>query len=225
MIQISIIIPCYNQGDYVADAIESALAQTVQPIEVIVIDDGSTDYSLAVARSYEKEGVKVIHQVNKGLSSARNTGIMNATGDYIFPLDADDMMKENCLEKILETIDKTNADIVAPSFKTFGIQNNEVILNPKACLEDFKQANYIGYFSAIRKSTLLEVGGYSPRMVWGYEDMALWIDLLKRGAKLVILQDVLVMYRTKEQSMIHTAQQHHEELMNQIRFDHKELYE
>lgn len=213
----SIIIASYNQQEYLPDAIESAINQTLKPHEIIVIDDGSTDNSLEIARRYF--GLKVISQVNKGLASARNTGIMNATGEYIMPLDADDILQENCLEKIAEAIKQTNADIVAPSFKTFGVNNVEVILNPDVKFEDFKNGNYLGYFSAIRKSKLLEIGGYSPRMVWGYEDYHVWINLLHRGATLKVLRDVLVLYRTKESSMIHSAQAHHAELIAQINKD------
>lgn len=212
---ISICIPVYNQAEYLADAVESALDQTVS-CEIIICNDGSTDKSLEIATYYESKGVKVINQINKGLPSARNTLIMNATGDYVLFLDSDDILKENAVEVILRTIEATSADIVAPSFKCFGVQNEEVILHPNPTLEDFKTGNRIGYFSAVKKEALLEVGGFSPRMYWGYEDFALWIDLLKRGKTLVTLSDVLVLYRTKNQSMIHTALAHHEELINQI---------
>lgn len=219
---ISIIIPSYNQQEYLCDAIDSALAQTV-PCEIIVIDDGSTDDSLEIARRYGNK-IKLISQVNKGLASARNTGIMNATGDWILPLDADDMLKENCVEKMLEVIDKDpHANIIAPSFKTFGTTNQEVIIGDANVMQ-FLEANRIGYFSAIRKSKLLEIGGYSPRMTWGYEDLHLWINLLNRGAKLVTIKDILVLYRTKAESMITVAQAHHGELMEQIKKDFKELY-
>lgn len=220
---ITIGIPSCNQAEFLTDAIQSALDQTV-PCEIIVVDDGSTDNSLQIAKSYEKYGVKVVSQVNKGLSSARNTIIMNMRGDYLMPLDADDMLKENCVEKILEVIQKTDADIVAPSFKTFGTTNAEIILNPLTEFRHFAEANRIGYFSATRKTKLLEIGGYSPKMVWGYEDYHLWINLLKRGAKLVTIKDILVLYRTKEHSMITTAQAHHQELMQQIMKDNPELY-
>lgn len=219
----SIIIPSYNQQDYLPDAIESALSQTV-PCEIIVIDDGSTDHSLEIARSYEPR-IKVVSQVNKGLSSARNTGIMNTTGDYIIPLDADDILMDNYIETVDRIIKETNADIVAPSFKCFGVHNTEVILSPDVTLEHFRKANYVAYFSTIRKSKLLEVGGYSPRMTWGYEDYALTINLLLRGSKMVLIRNILALYRTKEQSMITVAEAHHEELMDQIKKDFPKLYE
>lgn len=147
------------------------------------------------------------------------------TGDFLLPLDADDLLKENAVEKIQEVIDKDDfADIIAPSFKTFGTASQEMIIQDTNVMQ-FLEANRIGYFSAIRKSKLLEIGGYSPKMTWGYEDYHLWINLLNRGAKLVTMKDVLVLYRTKENSMITVAQAHHDELMTQIKFDFKELYE
>src|SRR5258708_38128958 len=91
---LSIIIPNYNQAEYLSDAIESVIAYNdiLVRIELIVIDDGSTDNSLEIAKNYEGRGLILISQVNKGLSSARNTGIMNASGDYCLFLDADDML-------------------------------------------------------------------------------------------------------------------------------------
>ncbi len=220
-IKITIGIPSYNQSAYLREAIDSTLAQTI-PCEVIVVDDGSIDNSLEIAQSYGRK-VKVISQVNKGLASARNTIIMNMTGDYLLPLDADDVLLPNAIEKILEKIQETNADIVGLSFKTFGTTSQEIIIG-QANVFDFLEANRIGYCSAIKKSCLLEIGGYSPRMIFGYEDLHLWINLLDRGAKLVTIQDILWMYRTKKESMITTAKAHHEELMAQVKKDFPQLY-
>ena len=227
---ISIVIPCFQQGEYLEDAIESCFNQTLSPLEIIVVNDGSTDNTQEVAERYQfkqfpliESPVKVVNQVNKGLSSARNTGIMNALGDYILFLDADDKLMEKAVEKITSAIIRTQAEIIAPSFKTFGKSEGEVILEPHA-LEDFKNANYLPYFCAIKRSILLEAGGYSPRMRWGYEDYHLWFDLLGRGKNLCILQEPLIWYRIKDNSMIHDAQAHHEELMGQIKKDFKMDY-
>lgn len=219
----SIIIPLYNQQDFIADAIESAMSQTTK-CEIVVVNDGSTDNSPDIAKGYEQYGVKVIHQINKGLPSARNTGIMNATGDYILPLDSDDQLLDNCVEKLMVIAETTGADVTSPSFKTFGIDNSQVILMPAPTIEDFKQGNRIGYCSLMKKSVLLEVGGYSPRMVYGYEDYALWFDLLKRGKRFVTTPEILWLYRTRTDSMINESRKHHEELMAQIAHDNKELF-
>jgi glycosyltransferase involved in cell wall biosynthesis len=237
MAEISIVIPSFNQSEYLEDAIESCYNQSMPACEILVIDDGSSDDSLEVARRYEfrefpgvESPVRVISQVNKGLPSARNTGIMNAKGDYIQFLDADDMLMENALARIHQEIVQTNADIVAPSFKEFGKSNRDVILGGFT-MDDLKQANRLGYFSCVRRSALLEVGGYNSRMgpgrqgnYGGWEDWDLWFDLFKRGKTIAVVQEILVMYRVKEKSMIYEANQHAEELYAQIKKNHPSLF-
>lgn len=213
---ISVVITSYNYAQFLADSIQSAL----QADEVIVVDDGSTDKSLEVARRFP---VKVISQVNKGLSSARNTGIMNAKGDYILFLDADDILLDGAVEKIRRVAAETNADVISPSFRCFGMYNNEIILMSNPKVEHFKTGNRVGYCSAVKKDVLLEVGGYSPRMWVGYEDYHLWFDLLSRGKNIVTIPEVLWLYRTKEKSMITESIKHHEELMAQIAKDFPQL--
>ncbi len=223
--KITIGIPCYNGAEWICDAIDSALNQTIgfDQKEIIVVDDGSTDGSLKIMKRYEGMGVKVIHQVNKGLSATRNTVIMNMTGNYLLPLDADDILLENCLEEILKEINQTGSDIIGLSFKEFGVSHREVILdNPT--LDDFKIANRIGYCSAVKKEALLECGGYSSRMIWGAEDYALWFDLLSRGKKLVTIKNPLWLYRVKENSMWTETVKYQKEYMNQIIKDFPEVF-
>lgn len=231
MNRISVVIPSYNQAQYLEDCLESAYNQTVSPHEIIVVDDGSTDNSLEIADRYRfaqfpgiESPVRVVSQVNKGLPSARNTGIMNATGDWVLLLDADDMLKEDAIEKLTRAIsDFPTCDVIAPSFETFGLSEQKVILGAFT-FEDMKVGNRLGYFSLIRKSVLLEIGGYSPRMKFGFEDYHLWFNLFARGKNFAVLQDVLVRYRTKEKSMIHDAMEHQEYLMEQIKKDFPQLW-
>lgn len=216
---ITICIPLFNQQDYVCDAIESAMVQAGVS-QIIVVNDGSTDNSLEIAKRYEQYGVKVVNQVNKGLASARNTGIMNARSEYVLFLDSDDILLEDCTAKIIEYSANTRSDIIAPSFKEFGISNAEVVLMDNPTLEDFKTGNRIGYCAAIRRMALQECGGYNPRMVEGYEDLALWCDLLSRGSKIVTIPEVLWLYRTKKESMYtKITPQIHEKLIQQINAD------
>lgn len=230
--KISIIIPSYNQAEFLEDAIESAYNQTAPAHEIIVVDDGSTDNSLEIARRYEfrqfpgvESPVRVVSQTNRGLSTARNTAVMNATGDYILPLDADDMLKENAIEVFTKNILQTpQADVIAPSFEEFGLSNRQVLLG-HFDLNMLKEANRIGYFSLIRRSVLQECGGYNPKMRWGYEDYALWFDVFRRGKVFLILQDVLVRYRVKSNSMITEANKHSDELLGQIKRDYPELWQ
>ena len=228
--QITIGIPAYNQAEYLEDAIESAYNQTMPAHEIIIVNDGSLDNTQEIAERYMfkefpgvESPVRVINQVNKGLPSARNTLIMNMTGNYLLPLDADDMLKENAIARINQEIIQTNADIVAPSFKEFGKSDRDVILGGFT-MDDLKQANRLGYFSCVRKSALLEVGGFSPRMTWGFEDWHLWFDLFSRGKTIAVIQEILVMYRVKEKSMIYEANQHAPELYAQIQKDFPQLF-
>ncbi len=229
--KITIGIAAYDQGEYLEDAIESAYNQTLAAHEILICNDGSHDNTQEIAERYMfrefpgiESPVRVINQVNKGLPSARNTLIMNATGDYIQFLDADDILMDNAVQRITQEIIQTNADIIAPSFKEFGKSDREIILGTFT-MDDLKVANRLGYFSTMRRSILLEVGGYSPRMKFGFEDYHLWFDLFRRGKTIAILKDILVMYRVKERSMIHEANEHAEELIGQIRKDFPQIFQ
>lgn len=228
MNKISVIIPCYQQSEYLEDCIESVYSQNVH--EILIINDGSTDDTKEIAERYMfkefpgiESPVRVINQVNKRLPSARNTGIMNATGDYILFLDADDLLKEDAIEKFTRAINETNADIIAPSFKEFGKSDREVILS-EFQMEDLKIANRLPYFCAIKRSRLLEIGGYSPRMKWGWEDYHLWFNLFSVGCSITFIRSILVMYRVKDHSMIHEANEHSEELRAQIAKDFPHIF-
>ncbi len=213
MTSVTIGIPCYNQAEYLSEAIESALAQTVH-CEVIVVNDGSPDTTSEIAQKYP---VKLINQVNKGLASARNTAIMNMTSDWFLPLDADDVLHPDCVSEILfKAEQEPDADVIGPSLQQFGLSNQMITLKERPTLEDFRLGNHLGYFSAVKKAALLEVGGYSPRMDKGYEDMHLWINLLTVGKKIVTIPMPLVFYRTKVNSMWTESKKHHAELMAQI---------
>ena len=118
---ISIIVPTYNVEKYIRTCIESILAQTYRNIEVIIVNDGSTDQSLAVISDLicSHHNIKVINQKNQGLSVARNTGIDAATGKYIAFVDADDKIKPDFVSSLYQIADKTGADIVRGSFRDF----------------------------------------------------------------------------------------------------------
>ena len=101
---VTIIIPAYNTEQYIHRAIESSIRQTYKNIEIIIVDDGSTDGTLSVAQNYETQDsrVKVLHQENEGVSSARNHGIREAGGEYIMFLDSDDWFEDYAVEILLE---------------------------------------------------------------------------------------------------------------------------
>ncbi len=103
---VSIIIPVYNSEKHLAETISSALAQTWPYTEIIIVDDGSNDNSLAIAKSFTAENIRVVHQQNKGASAARNKGIQEAAGNYIQFLDADDLLSPDKIALQVQSLDK-----------------------------------------------------------------------------------------------------------------------
>ena len=204
MQKVSIIIPCYNQAHYLRDAIESALEQTI-PCEVIVVNDGSTDNTSEVAKEYP---VKLIEKVNGGLSSARNAGIKEATGEWILPLDSDDIISSDFVEK---TIGKD--DIVGVYQQEFGDSQTKWVnpnLNPK--FEDFLKANQTNCCSLFKKEIWEKVGGYDENMRLGYEDWYFWLKSTKAGYNVTIVPEFLFFYRKHGYSMVSKAKKHHDEI-------------
>ena len=112
---VSIIIPVYNVKDYLEQCLDSVMVQTYSKLEIVIVNDGSTDESREIAEAYAKSDsrIKLVHRENGGLSAARNTGLQNATGDYLFFLDSDDWISDNTIETLLRTAEVNEADIVA----------------------------------------------------------------------------------------------------------------
>ena len=121
MVDISVIIPVYNVQDYLRDCIESLLRQEKKNLEIILVDDGSTDNSGDICDEYEHKNIniKVIHKKNGGLGSARNAGFKAATGEYIYYLDSDDWIVSETLESIYEIAKRENLDILLFGAKCF----------------------------------------------------------------------------------------------------------
>lgn len=111
---VSIIMPVYNVEKYIVKSFLSAINQTYDNCEVIVVNDGTKDNSIELIRPYFRDNTILINQINGGLSSARNTGLQHASGEYIFFLDSDDWIEENCIEIMMNSFEK-NVDIVQGS--------------------------------------------------------------------------------------------------------------
>lgn len=124
---VSIIIPVYNSEKYLRQCIDSCLKQTYENIEIILIDDGSIDSSLRICQEYANKDnrVKVMHQNNSGVSSARNKGLQKASGEYVFFLDSDDEICQNSIEFLVSDIKKYKADIVSAVYSTVDYLGNE----------------------------------------------------------------------------------------------------
>jgi len=240
--KVSIIIPCYNLAQYLPQAIQSALAQDYDNVEVIVVDDGSTDNSLAVALGYKEmvDGqhaasptMKVISQENMGLSYARNTGINVSTAEpheFILPLDADDWIDPSYLKKTVPLMQGTRVAVVGTLVACFGIKDY-IWRTYSPTLEQLKTDNSIPVCSLIRRSVLQEVGGYNPALSGydkehiGYEDWNLWLDIAERGWRFVIVPEPLFHYRERPDSMHRkTSTPNRQKLIARIKSLHPDLW-
>ena len=185
-VKISVIIPVFNTEKYLAEAIESVLSQTVKPAEIIVVNDGSTDKSADVARQFEPL-VRLICQENKGVGAARNTGINNASGEFLAFLDADDLWTENKLE-ILHSYLQNNpgTDMVFGYVEQFVSPElpDEHKSNLKPELE--KMQGFLAGAMLIKKTTFLKVGFFNEKLELGE-----FIDWFSRAKDLGLTYEVL----------------------------------
>ena len=177
---VSVVIPTYNYGRYVTEAVESALAQTLPPTEIIVVDDGSTDDTVARLQPYMGR-IRYIHQENQGLSAARNTGIRNATGEWIALLDADDLWHRQKLEVQLRAIvGRTDVALVgSPSSPT----SEGPLPVPKVyelTVRDFVLSSRTGTTGALIRLSNLEAVGYFDETLRSVEDRDMWLRLAAR---------------------------------------------
>ena len=110
---VSVIIPAYNIEDYIGRCLDSIISQTYKNLEIIVVDDGSRDYTGEILDNYAKKDrrIKVIHKENGGVSSARNKGIEAAEGDYIGFIDGDDLIEPEMYKTLVDLLEEENADI------------------------------------------------------------------------------------------------------------------
>lgn len=197
--KVSIVIPCYNMCDYVGEAIVSALAQTYKNVQVIVVNDGSTDGSLGRIEDFP---VNIVNKRNGGLASARNAGIEFANGDLILPLDADDRIDPSYLERTVPLM-TNGVGVVSTDMVYFGTHSNR--LRPThTTLQQVTEYNGMPVCSLIRKQAILDAGGYKSIMNEGCEDWELWVSILKRGWRVAILNEPLFFYRRKPVSMVST---------------------
>lgn len=209
MPEISVIIPCYNQEKYIAECLESVFAQTFKDYEIIVINDGSTDNSEEIIKKYMQKHpeIKLISQENKGLVAARNTAIAQSSGKYIYPLDADDIIKNKMLEKSYETISKKKGDIITTRVKLFGKENGEMYLNTPSKYH-LVAHNCLVNAALFRKSDFEKSGGYDEKFSMGLEDYDLWLNMVfNHKLKIYRIPEILFLYRIKDISESRNKQQ------------------
>ncbi len=216
---VTIGIPCFNHGQYIREAVESAFAQTVPPVEVIVVNDGSTEEIMHHIVDFP---VRYIRVSNRGLPGARNTALMNAKGRAFLPLDADDWIEPTYIQKTLPLL----KDVVVTGLQEHGTRNG--LYRPgcdlgmdKLTVEAERASNRLFYCSLFRTSLLREVGGYNGKMTEGYEDWDLWVDLMQRGATITALDEPLFHYRTRADSMLANVEKYHrEDMLNEMARHH-----
>jgi glycosyltransferase involved in cell wall biosynthesis len=140
---VSILIPCYNADRWLAETIESALAQTWENKEIIIVDDGSTDGSLAIAKNYASRQVKVISQPNQGASAARNTAYKNCIGDYIQYLDADDLLAPDKIERQVSLLQNFPNTVATCEWARFYRKPEEAQFIPQTLWQDLDPVEFL----------------------------------------------------------------------------------
>lgn len=223
---VSVIMPCYNQGCYLSEALESVINQTYSDWECIIIDDGSTDSSEEIAKEYcQKDGrLRYIYQDNAGVIAARNNAIAASSGEYILPLDADDSISTVYLEKAVHVLNSDpSCKIVYGKGRLTGEKNEPFILPPYS-IKSLLRDNCIFNSSVYRHQDFNAVGGYNPNMKEGYEDWNLWLSLLENGGYAYKLSEVVYYYRIQSHSRTTGADMNEMKLRLQILENHKELY-
>ena len=201
---ISVLIPCYNQGQYLVEAVESVLAQTRQDFEVLVVDDGSAEPgTLAVLDTFERPKTTVFRTANQGLARARNFLIGRAHGRYLCALDADDRLHPEVLERTGAVLDgDPSVTFVSTRLQMFGIEGRTWPDVEQCNLPTLLAEDTVITSALVRKHAVESVGGYDADMPHqGDEDWDLWISLVEAGYKGVILPEVLFYYRRRPDSM------------------------
>lgn len=212
MAKVSIIVPVYNVERYLKQCLESLVSQTLSPIEIIIINDGSTDGSDKIIKEFSSihENVIYITQKNMGLSEARNTGVKYATGKYIAFLDSDDWVAQNTYEVLYEKAIKHNDDIVCCGFymayedttelKEYipSIEYNSITPSEETTI--FRHIKVAAWDKIYRRDFFLGCKAVYPSGMW-YEDTAVTVPLLLKASKVSVVKEALIYYRQRAGSI------------------------
>jgi glycosyltransferase involved in cell wall biosynthesis len=202
MPRVTVVIPCYNQGDYLDEAVNSVQAQSFQDFEIIIVNDGSTDVATnRLLLDFQRPRTRVISTVNQGLAMARNTGIDAARGEYILPLDADDRIGPEYLALAVAVLDsRPEVGIVYCRAEKFGAETGPWHAAPFS-RRRMLLGNLIFCSALFRRADWRQVGGYDPGMTAGWEDWDFWLSLLELGRQVHRVPVVQFFYRVKAESM------------------------
>jgi glycosyltransferase involved in cell wall biosynthesis len=226
---VSIVMPVWNAGDHLAQALASVAAQTYPDFELVVVDDGSTDPRTAaiLGEARRRPGVSVHRTENRGPAAARNLAIEHARGAYILPLDADDYLAATFLEKTVPVLDADPELGVAYTWVGLVGGHHGVWRTGDFTLDALLTRCTIHVASLFRRELWADVGGYDPRFVESCEDWDLWLGAAARGWKGRCVPEVLVWYRRSD-----TSREKHSRvpgvstrLMRTLVAKHRALYE
>ncbi len=200
-ISISVIMPCYNDGQYIEEAIASLQMEKHPDVEVIVIDDGSDDPTTKTVLDHlGSERIRLLHTHHDGPSYARNAGIQEAKGTYILPLDADDRIEHSYLDKARAVLEeKPQCGTVYCKADLFGEASGPWMLAPYS-FERMLVESLVFVTAMFRKADWEAVGGFRTDMKDGIEDYDFFIGILALGKEIIQLDEVLFHYRIKKKS-------------------------
>lgn len=226
MPSVSVVIPCYNQGHYLHEAIASVDDQSFREFEIVVVDDGSTfPETIRTIDALRDSHIRVIRTSNQGLAAARNTGIAHSTGKYILPLDADDRIGPAYLEKAVAVLEMDpGIGIVYCEAAFFGAVQGRWELAPYA-FPDILIPPRIFACAFFRRAAWEAAGGFSSEMQGGWEDYDFWLSLIERGAGVHCIPEVLFHYRQHPGNMITgLTRKQYVGLYERLFHRHRELY-
>ena len=206
--KITVVIPCYNQGNFLIDALKSLEGCDADLFDLIIVNDGSTEEQTnKILRELSDKGFNIIFQENKGLGEARNTGIRLSKTDYILPLDADNKILPSYLVKAIEVMEtQPEVAVVYGNANLFG--DKVGVLKPGPFnLQQLMICNYIDACAVIRKSAIEKIGMYDNMKIMGYEDWDLWLRFAFGGYKFCYFDETLFEYRIRENSMLKSLNQ------------------
>lgn len=199
----SIIIPCYNQGVYLKDALDSLEKCDTALFEVIIVNDGSTDaYTNNYINTLKGGRYIIVEQANAGLAGARNAGIKQSKGQYILPLDADNMIRPEFLTESLKVLTALpEIGVFYGNAAYFGEKSGDWVPG-EFNLQKLLISNYIDACAVIRRSVLDKVGFYDTDMKFmGWEDWEMWLRISSNGVKFHYSNQIVFDYRVVNNSM------------------------
>jgi GT2 family glycosyltransferase len=199
---VSVLVTCYNLGQYLDEAIDSVMAQTFQDFEILIVDDGSTDPStVRLLAEYRRPRTRVFGIDNRGLPGARNEAARHATGRYLCALDADDLLHHQWFEKAIRVLeDDRSLTFVSHWLRAFGAETWD--WTPERCdVESLLTRNTVNGAALVRREAFESIGGYDESMTHGCEDWDLWLTMVERGYRGTIIPEVLFFYRRRLESM------------------------